>query len=471
MTNALRGYTAALLVAGLLWLAGAYESSIVASVTAFDASTVKVFLVVLAILGIGFFAEHTSRVIPYVESFVVAIGLGLAGSVLLAPYTGSQVALTVAVNAAVAVILLQGGLEIERQNFKKLLGVVLMLSIPALFLTAVGLSLAAVFIADLFGVVMLPTVALLLGVILASTDPAALVGLFKKLKLMDKTAGVAVIAESAGTDVTGTILTLKLLAIVSAAGTGIGFDLWTDGYAAVLTTESGIDIGKEMLVGTIAGVFGYLGLLGLEWYFNRQNDSHGVDPVGVKFVGLVTFGLAYMYHGSGYLAVFVAGLLFSSTGHHVVKKAEHGVNDTIDAYFKPLVFLTLGAIVDVRLLLQYAPIGIAIGLAFMFVVRPLVVYFCMIPFVLYSSWKRARAEQRGEEVDLIADVTWKDVGLMASVRETGAIPAALLVAVMAMGIPGAPQLVAVGMWVILLTLVVGPTYKPWLAKRLGLVEA
>lgn len=457
-------------LAGLLWLGGAHVGAIAEHVShAFDEGSVKVFMIVLAFLGIGLFSEYNSRAIP-LESFVLAIGLGIAGSQLLEPYTSSTVALTVVVNAAVAIILLQGGLEIKLENFKKLFWVIMMLSIPGLFIAAVMLSFVSLFIAGLLGVAMLPTVALLLGAILVSTDPAALVALFKKLKLMDKTAGVAVIAESAGTDVTGTLLTINMLKLVTAfTAAATSFAVWGDGYATILTLDAFKHIGWEMFAGTLVGAGGYFGLLGLEWYLKGQPDPHGVDPIGVKLIGLLTFGLAYVLHGSGYLAVFVMGLLFTVTGHHM-KKAEHGVNDYIDALLKPAVFISLGAIVDVNLLVQYAPVGIAIGLAFMFLVRPAQVFACLAPFVWLSTRRRKQAALRGEVVDPIRDVSIKDVTFMASVRETGAIPAALLVTVMTKGIEGAPMLVAVGMIVILMTLVFGPMYKPALARKLGLAN-
>jgi cell volume regulation protein A len=345
---------------------------------------------------------------------------------------------------------------------------IMMLSIPGLFIAAVMFSFVSLYISSWLGVAMLPTVALLLGAILVSTDPAALVPLFKKLKLMDETAGVAVIAESAGTDVTGTLLTVNMLKLVAAFGaTATSFAVWGDGYATILTWEALGHIGWEMAAGALAGAAGYYGLLALELYLKGQPDPHGVDPVGVKFIGLVTFLLAIALQGSGYLAAFVMGLLFTATGHHM-KKAEHGVNDYIDAFLKPAVFISLGAIVDVNLLLQYAPVGIAIGLAFMFLVRPVQVFACLAPFVWLSTRRRERAARKGETVDPISDVSIKDVTFMASVRETGAIPAALLVTVMTKGIEGAPMLVAIGLIVILMTLFIGPSYKPTLARKLGL---
>lgn len=422
-----------------------------------------VILTVLAFAFMSVLSEYFGRSMR-IEAFVLAIFLGVAGQDLLAPLASNPDALTVVVNVSAAIILLQGGLEIKFENFRKLFAVIGMLSLVGLFATAVFFSFTVLFIAEMVGVVMLPHVALLLGAILASTDPAALVPLFKKLNWLDETARDVIIAESAGTDVTGTILTLKLLGIVSAAGAAASFSVWNDGYAHVLTSEAAGNIALEMVIGAAAGYAGYVALRGLEWLKKRNGSDHGVDALAMKTIGLASFFLAYFLHGSGFLAVFVAGLLYNVTGH--MKSTEHKVGDYIDALFKPAVFVTLGSIVDIDLLLQYAPLGILAGLAFMLVNRPVAVFASLVWFRAFSAWAAAN----GKRFDRITDVSWKDMAFIASVRETGAIPAVLLLAVKASGVEGADMLVSVGTWVILLTLVFGPMYKPALAEYFGIAK-
>jgi potassium/hydrogen antiporter len=410
-----------------------------------------VIIALIAFMAMSALSEYFSRGMIF-QSFVLAIFLGFAGSGLLGPLVNSPDALVTVVNVSAAVILLQGGLEIKFSNFLKLIAIVLSLSFIGLFVTAIAFTFTLLGLAQLLGVEIMPHVALLLGAILASTDPAALVPLFKKMKWLDKSAHDAIIAESAGSDVTGAILTFAFLAIVTeriVVGFD-GFNVWNDGYAKILTLESAGKIAMEMLVGTVAGIIGWLALLGLSLFKKQSNTEHAVDPLMVKVVGVAAFYLAYCFHGSGFLAVFVAGLLFNVEKH--MKVTEHRVGDSIDAFFKPAVFVTLGAIIDLNLLLQYAPIGITAAIAFMAINRPIGVLVSLLPLKVFN-WTA---------------VTYKDIGFIASVRETGAIPAVLLLTVKAMGIPGADMLVAIGTWVILLTLVIGPLYKNALGRKLGI---
>jgi NhaP-type Na+/H+ or K+/H+ antiporter len=245
-----------------------------------------------------------------------------------------------------------------------------------------------------------------------------------------------------------------------------------------------------MFKGTVLGWIGYQFLIRFEKFLMSRPNPHGVDSVAVKVAGLVVFGFAYATHSGPFLAVFVMGLLFTSTGHvmegakdqahiqnglkakdevDVMAEAEKAGNDKIDGILKPLVFCTLGAIVDIEMLWDYAPVSFALFIAFM-LVRFITVVICVSPSVFRSSRQRALALGRGEEVDSVADVTIRDMLFMASVRETGIVPAALLVGAQVAGIGGASTLIALGMGIILCTLVVCPIYKPWLAKKLGLVE-
>ena len=418
---------------------------------AFSDGAAGVIITIIAFMAMSAASEYFSRGMIF-QSFVLAIPLGFAGSGLLGPLVNSPDALVVVVNVSAAIILLQGGLEIKFKNFMKLLPIIVSLSFVGLFVTAAIFSGFVLALANPFGIVIMPHVALLLGAILASTDPAALVPLFKKMKWLNESARDVIIAESAGTDVTGTILFAKFMTIIGPAGAVAGFSVWNDGYAQVFTLEAVGKIMMEMLVGTIAGVIGWLALLGLSWFKKQNKLNHGVDPLVVKMVGIAAFYLAYSFHGSGFLAVFVVGLHLDAEKH--METTEHRVNDSIDAFFKPAVFVTLGAIIDIKLLFDYAPVGIAAAIAFMAITRPIGALVSLVPLKAIK----------------LAAVTNKDIVFIASVRETGAIPAVLLLTVMASGMPGAEMLVSIGTWVILMTLVVGPLYKGYLARKLGIAE-
>jgi potassium/hydrogen antiporter len=239
VTRAIASVILVILFGALLWWSGSNMASIIElSASVAPEGAVRGFVLVLTILAIGPVSVYLAELIPGVESFVLATLFGIAGQQLLLPYTSSADALFVVVNMALAVVLLHAGLETSWSNFKKLWGVITLLSTLGVVITAVGMSLSAVVIGKWFGVEVLQTVALLLGVYVASTDPAALLELFKRLKLLDKTAGVVVVSESAVNDVMGATLALKLTTLVGGLASVAGFSMLKDGYAAVLTVDS-----------------------------------------------------------------------------------------------------------------------------------------------------------------------------------------------------------------------------------------
>jgi cell volume regulation protein A len=163
-----------------------------------------------------------------------------------------------------------------------------------------------------------------------------------------------------------------------------------------------------------------------------------------------------MIGGNGFLAAFIAGLVFHVQDH--MRHVEHKYADFIDVFGKGAVFFALGMLVDVQALLDYAVIGILSAIAFMFIFRPLAVLVSIGPFLLFQGKDKTKS------------VSLQDMLFMMWVRETGAIPAVLLVVAAGMSIPGTEALVPVGMWVIILTLIVQPPLTPWFARKLGLVD-
>jgi cell volume regulation protein A len=139
-----------------------------------------------------------------------------------------------------------------------------------------------------------------------------------------------------------------------------------------------------------------------------------------------------------------------------MREIEHFFAQVIDGVAKPAIFLLVGALVDVHSLMAFAPIGIAAGLLFMFVLRPAMVFLMLGIYALFPNSKR------GLSVNELLFVSF--------VRETGAIPAVLLVTAVARMTVPVNGLVEVGMWVILLTLVVAPPLTPFVARKLGVAE-
>jgi len=111
--------------------------------------------------------------------------------------------------------------------------------------------------------------------------------------------------------------------------------------------------------------------------------------------------------------------------------------------------MLLGAMVDPAHMMDVAGIGIISGLIFMIVLRPIVVFLSLAPF--------CRGKDR---------FTLRELLFLSCVRETGVIPAVLLITIRLAGIPGSDLVVAIGLWVILLTLIIEPPLTPFMAKKL-----
>jgi cell volume regulation protein A len=247
------------------------------------------------------------------------------------------------------------------------------------------------------------------------------------------------------TDVTGTLLTVVFLSLIAG---GALFSSVSDGYGLLFTSETGMILFKQIGFGIALGVTGYVLLEGLSRYTRKHGKDFETNAAYFLFVPIIIFTLALSLGGSGYLAAFIAGLLFVL--HENLHVTERFFNQMIDGFFKPTIFLLLGALVDLEQLVEYAPIGIAAALLFMFVIRPIAVFLSLVPFRMLGK-KR---------------VGWREMLFISFVRETGAIPAVLLVTIAGLALPGLEALVPIGMWVILATLILEPPLTPWVAERL-----
>ena len=123
-------------------------------------------------------------------------------------------------------------------------------------------------------------------------------------------------------------------------------------------------------------------------------------------------------------------------------------------FAKPVIFMLLGAMVPLLMLMEHALLGALAAIVFMFVVRPAVVFFSLLPWMVK---KRAR-------------ITWREVLFISFIRETGAIPAVLILTIVASGVASSAFILTIGMWVILYTLVIEPPLTPLLAHRLGITK-
>ena len=428
-------------------VSGTYGEAIVARIASLgDTPAAPALALVGLIAACSFLSFYATRGTP-IPSFVVAVVLGIAGHKLFAPIVANTTLLASLVTGSAAIILFGGGLEMPLKNFVRLFVKIALLAIPGVLITGYALSYAATSVGASMGVAILPAVAILLGAILASTDPAAIIPVLQNVKFKRRDSKDIVIAESALNDVAGALLTTVFLALPLAATTLEG------AYRALATSETATFLAEQTMYGLLFGVVGYAFLMVLSGIKRKHSETYGADQVYFLAVPIMAFVGAAAFGGSGFLAAFVAGLLFQAKEH--MRAVEHFFNQVIDGIAKPIIFVLVGALVDVHALVAYAPIGVAVALIFMFVIRPAMVFLMLGVFAFV----------RGKN-----GLSVRELLFVSFVRETGAIPAVLLVTAVARMAAPVPGLVEIGMWVILLTLILAPPLTPFVARRLGVAE-
>jgi potassium/hydrogen antiporter len=248
-------------------------------------------LVVLVTAVAGLAAVLSSRVterlrIPAPALFLIAA----SAAADIWPPAGrlSFTAVEATVTLALAVILFEGGASMGWPRLRTVAGPVLLTGVAGTLLTAAGVA-AVAHLALGFGW----HAALLLGAALAPTDPAVVFSVLGRGEITGR-AGTLLEGESGANDPVGIALLVAALLAEPAAGLGA---------AAHVTWELAV----QLAVGTAVGVAGGGTLL---MFMRRVRlPEQGLYPLRVLAGALAIYGLATVAHGSGFLAVFVAGVV------------------------------------------------------------------------------------------------------------------------------------------------------------------
>jgi len=293
--------------------------------------------------------------------------------------------------------------------------------------------------------------AALLSAILGSTDPAALIPTLKKIVFKDeyKRLNDIAVAESALNDAVGAIFTAAVAAMILA---GTAVDSLTALAAGLFSAENMLLLGKQFLFGSIAGVIGWGAMYSYEVYKSRDHardvGETSYDFAIVLAVPLVTFLLAQVIHGNGFLAAFVAGLLANyNHGKTYFHKTLHTMEIKIESIAKPTIFMMVGPFVALGDLWESALLGLVVSLAFILIARPVAVMLSLLP----------------------TDLNMKDKLFMSIVRETGVIPVVLAVITVAQ-FPELKLLMPLTAWVVIWTLTLLPAITPWWTRKLGIAQ-
>jgi cell volume regulation protein A len=280
-----------------------------------------------------------------------------------------EVAYTVG-SVALGLILFDGGLRTRFHTFRNVFGPAVMLATVGVIVTAALTAPAAIMVLGLNW-----TEALLMGAVVASTDAAAVFFLLhaKGLRLRPRVSATLEV-ESGLNDPLAIFLTIVLVELLL-----VGSRSWP---------EIVLLLGRETLMG---GLVGYLGGRAVVFVLNRLDLPQGLHAPFVATGALVVFGLAELAHGSGFLSVYIAGLV---VGNSAVR-AHNAVVVFLDAatwLAQIAMFVLLGLLSWPDRLPGMILPAFAVAAALMLIARPGAVFLCLAPFrfslreKLFMSW-------------------------------------------------------------------------------------
>jgi potassium/hydrogen antiporter len=256
------------------------------------------------------------------------------------------------VTVALIPILFDGGMHIGWRRFRTAAGAIAWIGVAGTLVTAGALALLAHL---LFGMGWLT--AMLLGTALAPTDPAVVFSVLGKREISGR-SGLILEGESGANDPVGIALMVSLLGI---AGTG--------GWPAV--GHGTLEFLAQMAIGTAVGLAG--GFLLVLFMRRVPLPSEGLYPLRTFACALALYGLATVAHGSGFLAVFLAGILVGDA--HAPYKAEiTRFHSALASLAEIVAFVGLGLTIELRRLDgRAALVGLVLAVLLALVVRPVLV--------------------------------------------------------------------------------------------------
>lgn len=323
------------------------------------------------------------------------------------------------VTVALILILFDGGMHIGWTRFRSTAGPITWVGVAGTAVTAAAIALVAHFLLGFEW-----QAALLLGAALAPTDPAVVFAVLGR-KEVEGRSGTLLEGESGFNDPVG----IALLGVLLAVGTGAG------------AVAGGVaDFLLEMAVGIAVGA---LGGVALGWLQRRVRlPNAALYPLRTVAFAALIYGAATLLHGSGYLAVFLAGILIGDNRapyQGEVRRFSSGLSSLAEI----IAFVVLGLsvpLVDVMRPDVLIP-GLVLAAILILVIRPLLVGPLLLPIRL--AW--------GERAFVLA------AGLK------GAVPILLGILIRDAGVPGGDRIAAVIFVVVVVSVVVQGGLVPQLA--------
>lgn len=337
--------------------------------------------VVCAVLILGIMSKDLAERIGVPAPAFFLIGAAVVAEIF------PQVALTSIetvqrlVTVALVLILFNGGMDIGMRRFRSNAVAIVWVGIAGTFVTAGAVAAASHWLLGLNW-----TLSLLLGAALSPTDPAVVFSVLGKREIAGR-SGTILEGESGANDPVGIALMVALLAAVS-------------GEVATLTERTiaaVIEFSLQMGIGGVVGVV--TGLFLVRNMQRRPLPSESLYPIRTLAAAGMIYGLATVAHGSGFMAVFVAGIICGDARAPFKREIER-FHDAVASLGEIVAFTTLGLTVQLDTLTDGGAWhhGLVLAILLAFVIRPLLVGLVLLPirlevnervFVLWAGLKGA----------------------------------------------------------------------------------
>lgn len=335
---------------------------------------------VLLVAGVGLVALLSNRLTERIKvpaPLLVLIAAAIAVKAVPDLHEPPERLVERLVTVALICILFDGGLHMGWPKFRSAAAPIAIVGVLGTFLTAAA---AAAFIHYAFSLSWY--LALLVATAISPTDPAVVFSVLGQREVEGR-SGTILEGESGANDPVGIAL---MASLITAGGLSAG-------AFAHIAGEFLLQMGVGAAIGVIGGRL-------LLWFMRAVPlPSEGLYPLRTLACAFILFGAATLAHGSGFLAVFVAGILLGEERAPYKREIER-FHTALASLGEIIAFTVLGLTVDLRELTRadvWVP-GLIIGAMLAVVIRPVFVGLCLIPaklrpnernFVLFAGLKGA----------------------------------------------------------------------------------
>jgi potassium/hydrogen antiporter len=325
---------------------------------------------------------------------------------------------------ALIVILFNGGTLVGWRRFRVAAVPIFTLGVLGTFATAGVIAVAAHYLFDFSW-----TIAGVLGAALAPTDPAVMFSVLGNKEIGGR-VGTILEGESGVNDPVGIALMIGMIELATHA----------DASFWVVVEEFSVEMSVGLLVGLVGGAV-------LRWLLRFSLPNPGLYPLRTLAAAGVIYGAAAAVGGSGFLAVFIAGIAVGDADIPRREQIER-FHTSLASLAEVVVFAALGLTVDLTELLTSRHLleGLVLAVILAVVARPLAVGPLLLP-------ARMRLNER-------LFVIWGGL--------RGAVPILLAAFALVAAVEDAPRVYDIVFVVVAFSVIVQGSSIPFVARRLGI---